>query len=128
MGTEANGVFAERLCSIQCAHALPFWKLHTAASIPAPRWQVGRARWETLSQFLKSTELVSAQSQTLNLPLPKPSPYPPGNAPVGFLEWGEKVGGWGDPSGKNRAQMPRGALADAKPRAEGGAWGWQEDA
>lgn len=34
----------------------------------------------------------------------------------------------GRASGETRAQMPTGALADAKPTAEGGAWGWQEGA
>lgn len=119
MGTEANGVFVERLCSIQRAHALPFWKLHTAASTPAPRWQVGRARWETLSQFLKSTELVSAQSQTLNLPLPKPSPYPPGNAPVGFLEWGGEVGGVGRPFWEKQGPDAQGGLGRCQAQSRG---------
>lgn len=87
-----------------------------------PRWQVGRARPEMLSQFLKITEPLRATTLNPRLPLP----ICPSLVPLDMPWWVfrkeretllEKPG-----------PMPRGALADAKPTAEGGAWGWQEGA
>lgn len=68
-----------------------------------PRWQVGRARPETLSQFLKITEPLRATTLNPCLPLPIcPSLVPPGYALVGFPKRE------GDPSGETRAHAQGG--------------------
>lgn len=96
MGTEANGAFAGPLCSVQCAHALHFWKLHTAAYIPAPRLQVGESEARGVESVSQEHGASKCQKPDFEPPSASPQALPltAWKGPGGFpgMGWGVGVG------------------------------------